>query len=87
MLAPTEDAISPRIETPESDTKVETEMIIVAGLPSRRPDGGERPTETATGKGINRRDTTVGAEATAAVAAAVVDGAANRIMVRRVERL
>ena len=87
MLAPTEDAISPRIETPESDTKVETEMITVAGLPSLRPDGGERPTKTATGKAIDRRDTTVGAEATATVAAVVVDRTADRIMAMKAERL
>lgn len=87
MLGPTGDAITPGIETHESDTKVETEMITVAGLPSLRPDGGERPTETATGKAIDRRDTTVGAEATATVAAAVVDRTADRIMAMEAERL
>lgn len=62
-------------------------MTTVVDLRFRRRDGEERHTETVTGKVIVRRDTTVVAEATAAAAAAAVDKVANRIMVKKVERL
>lgn len=60
-------------------------MTTVVDLRFRRRDGEERHTETVTGKVIVRRNTTVVAEATAAAAA--VDEVANRIMVKKVERL
>lgn len=60
-------------------------MTTVVDLRFRRRDGEERHTETATGRAIVRRDTTVVAGATAAAAA--VDEVANRIMVKKVERL
>lgn len=62
-------------------------MTTVVDLRFRCRDGEERHIETATGRAIVRRDTTVVAEATVAAAAAAVDEVANRIMVKKVERL
>ena len=65
--------------------EVETEMTTDVDLRFHRRDGEERRTETVTGNAIARRSTIVGAEAIAAAAA--VDEVANRIMVKKAERL
>ena len=84
MRTPTGDAIIPGIMT---TIEVETEMTTDVDLRFHRRDGEERRTETVTGNAIVRRGTIVGAEATAAAAAAAVDEVANRIMVKKAERL
>lgn len=73
------------IETQDRVIEAGTEMTTLVGHPAHlRAGGEERRTEIVTGRAIVRRDTTVGAGATATVAA--VDEVANRILARKAER-